>query len=254
MLSIKKLFAERSGKQILNGIDLQINPGEIHALMGPNGSGKSTLSLALMGHPEVEIKEGQVNLDGKDILEMEPNERSLAGLFLAFQYPVEIPGVPYIDFLRLIYNNVQKAKGEKELSPFKFRKVVAEKLADLRFDEGFLNRNLNEGFSGGEKKKSEILQMALLQPKYVILDETDSGLDVSALKIVAEGAREFAKTHKMGILVITHYKRMLEYLNPTHVHVLIKGKIVESGGAELAEELDKNGYERFLSQKVEIKS
>lgn len=249
MLEVKNLSASRQGQNILDDINLVINKGEVHALMGPNGSGKSTLSLALMGHPEIEVSESsKIILDGEDISNMETNERALKGLFLAFQYPNEIPGVSYLDFLRSIYNNLNKNRtpGFKEASPYGFRKIIKEKMNELKMDESFLLRNLNEGFSGGEKKKSEILQMSLLGPSYAILDETDSGLDISALKIVAQGASELAKRNNMGILVITHYNRMLEYLNPTHVHILMKGKIVKSGGVELAQSLEESGYETII--------
>lgn len=250
MLEIKNLIASRENKQILNGIDLKIKPGEIHAIMGPNGSGKSTLASVLMGHPAIDLNsESQIILDGKNIENEGTNIRSLEGLFLAFQYPIEVTGVPYIEFLRLAYNTKNKYSKKEEskpLSPIKFRKFLESKMDQLHMDRSFLERNLNEGFSGGEKKKSEILQMAVLEPKYAILDETDSGLDVSALKIVGEGSRKLAKELNIGMVVITHYKRLLEYLTPDYVHVLIKGKVVKSGNADLADELDKDGYEKYL--------
>jgi len=246
MLKIKNLKAKRDGKSILNGVNLEIEKGEIHALMGPNGSGKSTLAAAIMGHPDVEVDEKSiVTIDGQNLFEMGVDDRAKNGLFLAFQYPVEIPGVSFVEFLRLSYNSIQKHRqGDKfrELSPFKFKQYVEEKMKMLHMDTSFLDRNLNEGFSGGEKKKAEILQMAILEPKYAILDETDSGLDVSALKIVAEGAKILSEEYKIGILVITHYKRILEYLKPSHVHVLINGVIKKSGDYSLAEELDREGY------------
>ena len=251
MLKISNLKAVREGKEILKGIDLEIERGEIHAIMGPNGSGKSTLAAALMGHPDIEITEGVVELDGANLLDLEVDARAREGLFLAFQYPVEIPGVPFMEFLRLSYNAVQKQRqGEsyRDLSPFKFKKLVEEKMKNLEMDTSFLSRNLNEGFSGGEKKKAEILQLAILEPKYVILDETDSGLDVTALKIVAESCRKLADQLNIGMLVITHYKRILEYLNPDQVHVLVKGKLVDHGKAELADVLDKEGYSKYVSQ------
>ncbi len=251
MLEIKNLVAFREEKQILNGINLNIKQGEIHAIMGPNGSGKSTLASALMGHPGVRLGESsEIILDSINISEDSPDKRALEGLFLAFQYPTEITGVPYIEFLRLAYNVVQKHRSDetefRPLSPIKFKRFLEEKMEQLHMDKSFLERNLNEGFSGGEKKKSEILQMAVLSPKYAILDETDSGLDVSALKIVGEGSKKLSNELNIGMIVITHYKRLLEYLTPDYVHVLIKGKIVKSGGPELADELDKNGYERYL--------
>ncbi|PJA40951.1 Fe-S cluster assembly ATPase SufC [candidate division WWE3 bacterium CG_4_9_14_3_um_filter_34_6] len=246
MLKIKNLKAKRDGKSILNGVNLEIEKGEIHALMGPNGSGKSTLAAAIMGHPDVEVDEKSiVTIDGQNLFEMGVDDRAKNGLFLAFQYPVEIPGVSFVEFLRLSYNSIQKHRqGDKfrELSPFKFKQYVEEKMKMLHMDTSFLDSNLNEGFSGGEKKKAEILQMAILEPKYAILDETDSGLDVSALKIVAEGAKILSEEYKIGILVITHYKRILEYLKPSHVHVLINGVIKKSGDYSLAEELDREGY------------
>ncbi len=250
MLKITNLKAARENKEILKGIDLQIERGEIHAIMGPNGSGKSTLAAALMGHPDIEITGGSVELDGINLLDIEVDARAREGLFLAFQYPVEIPGVPFMEFLRLSYNAIQKKRqGEsyRDLSPFKFKKLVEEKMKNLEMDTSFLSRNLNEGFSGGEKKKAEILQLAILEPKYVILDETDSGLDVTALKIVAESCRKLADQLNIGMLVITHYKRILEYLNPDQVHVLVKGKLVDHGKSELADVLDKEGYSKYLN-------
>lgn len=252
MLKIKNLKAVRENKEILKGIDLEINQGEVHAIMGPNGSGKSTLAAALMGHPDIEVTDGSIELDGINLLDLEVDARAREGLFLAFQYPVEIPGVPFSEFLRLSYNAIQKKKqGEnyRDVSPFKFKKIVEEKMASLEMDASFIDRNLNEGFSGGEKKKAEILQLAILEPKYVILDETDSGLDVSALKTVAEACRKLADQLNIGMIVITHYKRILEYLNPDKVHVLVKGKIVESGESELADVLDKEGYSKYLKVK-----
>ena len=247
MLTLKNLKAEREGKPILDGINLEVKSGEIHAIMGPNGSGKSTLSLAMMGHPDVKITYGEVILDGQSLNKLESNDRAVKGLFLAFQYPFEVPGVQYFEFLRLVYNSINKARNSDfaQVSPFKFKKIVQAKMIDLKMDPSFLERNLNEGFSGGEKKKSEILQMSVVEPKYAIMDETDSGLDVSALKIVAKTAKEYAEKNKIGLVVITHYKRLLDYLNPDHVHILFKGKIVKSGGMELAEYIDKNGYDEF---------
>lgn len=250
MLSIKNLKASREDKPILNGVNLEVKPGEIHAIMGPNGSGKSTFASALMGHPAIEVDESsEVELDGIDLMELEPDQKAKEGLFLAFQYPVEVTGVPYLEFLRLSYNSVQSHRqggAFKALSPIKFRRFIEGKMDELKMDKSFIKRSLNEGFSGGEKKKSEILQMAVLEPKYAILDETDSGLDVTALKIVGENAKYLAKQQNIGLVVITHYKRLLEYLNPDFVHVFVKGKIVDSGDSSLADKLDKNGYEEYL--------
>ncbi len=247
MLEIKNLKVRRDEKEILKGVNLSMNRGEIHALMGPNGSGKSTLAASLMGHPDIIVEDSsEILIDGINIKEMSPDQRAIAGLFLAFQYPIEIPGVPFLEFLRISYNTIMKARiGEtfRPLSPYKFKQMAVSKMKILKMDESFLDRNLNEGFSGGEKKKAEILQMSILEPKYAILDETDSGLDVSALKIVAIGAKKLSEEFNIGILVITHYKRILEYLKPTHVHLLKDGVIQKSGGYELAEALDQKGYE-----------
>ena len=245
MLKINNLYGVRDGKKILNGISLSIKPGEIHAVMGPNGSGKSTLALALMGHPEIQVTKGLITLDKKNLKNLSPDEKAHLGLFLAFQYPVEVPGVPYMEFSRMIYNSKQKTKGQKELSPIKFRNVIKEKMREIHMDPEFLNRNLNEGFSGGEKKKSEILQMAILEPKYAVLDEIDSGLDVSALKFVAEKANEMARLTNTGFLIITHYSRIFKYIKPSHVHILVKGNIVESGDIKLAQKIDRSGYEKY---------
>ena len=247
MLEIKNLKVKRDGKEILKGVNLLINRGEVHALMGPNGSGKSTLAASLMGHPDIKVDDvSKILIDGVNINEMSPDQRAKAGLFLAFQYPIEIPGVPFLEFLRISYNSIMKDRiGEafRPLSPYKFKQMAQEKMKLLKMDESFLYRNLNEGFSGGEKKKAEILQMSILEPKYAILDETDSGLDVTALKIVAIGAKKLSEEFNIGILVITHYKRILEYLKPSHVHLLNDGIIQKSGGYELACDLDKKGYE-----------
>lgn len=248
-LHISNLQVRVDTKQILNGLDLTIMPGELHAVMGPNGSGKSTLALTLAGHPQYQVQEGsQVKLDTQDILEMSPDERSQAGLFLAFQYPVEIPGVRVKKFLRLAYQarfetTVQDAFG----SVLKFNKFLQEKATQLKVDPTFLDRNLNENFSGGEKKRLEILQMAVLQPKYAVLDETDSGLDIDAIKVVAEGVNHIISEDKPGVLVITHYQRILEFLEPDFVHIVIKGKVVATGDASLITQIEEQGYASFSS-------
>lgn len=252
MLKIKNLKASREDKPILKGVNLEVKPGEIHAIMGPNGSGKSTFASALMGHPAIEVDEDSiVELDGINLMDLETDQKAKEGLFLAFQYPIEVTGVPYLEFLRLSYNSVQSHRQPgtfKPLSPIKFKRFIEAKMDELKMDKSFIKRSLNEGFSGGEKKKSEILQMAVLEPKYAILDETDSGLDVTALKIVGENAKYLAKQQNIGLIVITHYKRLLEYLNPDFVHVFVKGQIVDSGHASMADKLDKNGYEEYLNQ------
>lgn len=249
MLEIKNLKAKIENKEILKGLSLDIRPGEIHVLMGPNGSGKSTLSKVLMGHPNYQQTEGEILLDGEDISEMEPSERSKAGLFVAMQYPTEVPGVNFSNFLRLAYNSRLEAHtGGSPLPVFKFRKLLREKMSFLNMPEDFLNRNLNEGFSGGEKKKAEILQLAVLEPKYAVLDETDSGLDVDALKIVFEGVKKIIEDQPkndkaMGVLVITHYERIFKYIAPDFVHIIKNGIIYESGNAELADKIHKEGYQ-----------
>ncbi|MBK3798903.1 Fe-S cluster assembly ATPase SufC [Azospirillum brasilense] len=244
MIEIKNLHATVDGKEILKGIDLTINPGEVHAIMGPNGSGKSTLSYVLAGRDGYEITEGSVSFFGKDLLEMEPEERAAAGLFLAFQYPVEIPGVANTTFLKSALNAIRKQRGEPELDAMQFLKLVRDKTKALNMTDEMLKRAVNVGFSGGEKKRNETLQMAVLQPKFAILDETDSGLDIDALKIVAEGVNAL-RSPERSMLVITHYQRLLDYIVPDHVHVLAFGKIQRSGGKELALELEKNGYAEF---------
>lgn len=240
MLDIKDLFVDVEDKQILKGISLKIKPGEIHAIMGPNGSGKSTLSYALMGHPKYKIISGQATLDGKDLLGMEVNERARAGLFLSFQYPSEIAGVTVANFLKTAYNEL-KAEDGKKVNVMDFMKLLYGKMEELKMDKEFAKRHLNVGFSGGEKKRNEILQMAVLEPKYAILDETDSGLDVDALRIVSEGIKKLSGPN-IGILIITHYQRILHYVKPDYVHILAGGKIVKSGGSELAEKVEKEGY------------
>ncbi|MDD9953915.1 MAG: Fe-S cluster assembly ATPase SufC [Candidatus Woesearchaeota archaeon] len=238
-LEIQDLHASIEGKEILKGVTLTINPGEIHALMGPNGSGKSTLANVLMGHPKYEVTKGKILLNGENISEMEPDERAKKGLFLSFQYPVEIPGVTVENFLRTAVNNVQG----KDLDVVEFHELLKKTLADFGIKNEFAGRYLNEGFSGGEKKRMEILQMLLLNPTFAILDETDSGLDVDALKIVSDGINKI-KDEKHGVLLITHYNRILEYVIPDKVHVLIDGKITETGGKELAHTIEAEGYER----------
>ncbi len=246
VLSIENLHVSVSGKEILKGVDLTLRQGEIHALMGPNGSGKSTLSYALMGHPNYEITEGTVKLDGQDLIPMEPDDRAKAGLFLAFQYPTSIPGVSVANFLRHAVTNVRnpsRKEGEDLIPMRDFRKELREQMDELGVDQEFARRYLNEGFSGGEKKRAEILQLAMLRPSFAILDETDSGLDIDAVRIVSEGVNRVAQRHKTGILVITHYKRILNYIKPQHVHVLFGGRIVESGGPELVQQLEDHGYD-----------
>ena len=241
MLEIKNLHAEVEGEKILRGIDLTIPKGEVHAIMGPNGSGKSTLSYVLAGKEDYEITEGSISWNGTELLELEPDERASAGVFLAFQYPMEIPGVATMTFLRTAMNALRKARNEEELSTPDFMRIVKEKAAVLNVSMDMLKRPLNVGFSGGEKKRMEILQMALLEPNLCILDETDSGLDIDALRIVSEGVNTL-KNADRAMLVITHYQRLLDYIVPDKVHVMAKGKIVKSGGKELALELEASGY------------
>lgn len=238
MLNIKNLHVSVENKKILKGVDLKIGKDEVHILMGPNGSGKSTLAQTLMGNPSFEVTKGKVMFEKKELFDLDPTARALAGVFLSFQYPSEIPGVSISNFLRTVYN---KKIGEK-LTPVKFRKLLFEKMKLLNIDKSFANRYLNEGFSGGEKKRMEILQMLVLEPKFAILDETDSGLDIDALKIVAKGVNTLKKETKMGVLVITHYARILKYIEPDFVHVMKDGKIVRSGGKKLAHELEEKGY------------
>jgi Fe-S cluster assembly ATP-binding protein len=241
MLEIKNLHARVEDNEILRGINLSINAGEVHAIMGPNGSGKSTLAGVLAGRDAFEVTQGDVFYQGKDLLEMDPEERAREGLFLAFQYPVEIPGVSNTYFLRAAVNAVRKHRGEEELDAMDFLKIVKEKMKLIHIDDDLLKRPVNEGFSGGEKKRNEIFQMAVLDPKFAILDETDSGLDIDALRIVADGVNTL-RSKDRAILVITHYQRLLNYIIPDRVHVLFEGRIVKSGGKELALELEEKGY------------
>ena len=241
MLKIDNLHVRVAGREILKGLSLEVNPGEVHAIMGPNGAGKSTLGYVLAGREGYEVTQGTVEYDGKNLLELEPEARAAAGLFLAFQYPVEIPGVNNTYFLKAALNAQRKARGEVELDSMQFLKLVREKLAVLQLKEDLLNRAVNAGFSGGEKKRNEIFQMALLEPKLAILDETDSGLDIDALKMVADGVNAMRAPDR-AFVVITHYQRLLDYIVPDFVHVLADGRIVESGGAPLAQELEAHGY------------
>lgn len=243
MLTIKNLRAKIDNKEILKGLNLNINPGEVHAIMGPNGSGKSTLSNILTGKKGYQI-EGEVTFEKEDLLKLEPEERAHKGIFLAFQYPLEIPGVNTNIFLKTSINAIKKARGEKELDAIEFLKLIKIKSADLKFDEKILNRQLNVGFSGGEKKKNEILQMSILNPKLAILDETDSGLDIDALRVVSEGVNTL-RNQNNAFLIITHYQRLLDYVIPDYVHVLKNGQIIKSGGPELAKNLEKLGYKDF---------
>ncbi|WP_298375661.1 Fe-S cluster assembly ATPase SufC [Azospirillum sp.] len=244
MIEIKNLHAKVDGKDILKGVDLTIRPGEVHAIMGPNGAGKSTLSYVLAGREGYEVTDGSVTYYGKDLLALEPEERAAEGVFLAFQYPVEIPGVANTTFLKTAINATRKHRGEKELDAMQFLKILREKTKALGMSDDMLKRAVNVGFSGGEKKRNETLQMAILEPKFAILDETDSGLDIDALKIVAEGVNAL-RSPERSMLVITHYQRLLDYIVPDFVHVLAAGRIVKSGGKELALELEKNGYRDF---------
>jgi Fe-S cluster assembly ATP-binding protein len=246
VLSIQNLHVSIQGKEILRGVDLTLRQGEVHALMGPNGSGKSTLSYALAGHPNYEVTEGSITLDGQDILGLEADERAKAGIFLAFQYPTSIPGVSVANFLRHAVTNVRnpaRKEGEDLVPMREFRKEMREQMDELGVDQEFARRYLNEGFSGGEKKRAEILQMAMLRPAFAILDETDSGLDIDAVRIVSEGVNRVAGRNGTGVLVITHYERILTYIKPQFVHILFGGRIVENGGPELVQRLESQGYD-----------
>jgi Fe-S cluster assembly ATP-binding protein len=250
MLKIHNLHAGIDGKQILKGLDLEIKPGEIHAIMGPNGSGKSTLANVLAGRPRYEVTSGTVLYEDKDLLALTPEERAREGVFLAMQYPVEVPGVNNLYFLKAALNAIRKHRGEEELDAMEFLEIAREKMKLVDLDESFTNRSVNEGFSGGEKKRNEIFQMAVLDPRLAILDETDSGLDIDALRIVANGVNTL-RSELHSVIVITHYQRLLRYLVPDFVHVLHEGRIVKSGGKELAEELEQKGYE-WIEQEVAV--
>ena len=253
MLEIENLHASIEDTEILRGVNLTVNQGEIHAIMGPNGSGKSTLANVIAGNPEYEVTEGAIRFFGEDILELEPDERAQLGIFLAFQYPTVIAGVSMSNFLRMAVKNVREARaarseGEsKPFTPREFRKLMREKMALLKMDESFATRYLNEGFSGGEKKRAEILQLALLEPSLAVLDETDSGLDIDALRVVSEGVNNLMNP-EMGVVLITHYQRLLDYIKPNIVHIMIQGRVVKSGGPELALELEAKGYEKLVQE------
>ena len=242
LLEVKDLYVAVEGTTILKGMNLQVNKGEVHAIMGPNGSGKSTLAKVLAGHPSYEVTKGEITYDGKDLLELDPDERSREGVFMAFQYPVEVPGVSNSQFLRLAYNEKMKHLGDEELDPLEFNDLLKEKAEIVEMDSKFFKRSVNVGFSGGEKKRNEILQMAVLNPKLALLDETDSGLDIDALRVVANGVNKL-KSEENGIILVTHYQRLLDYIVPDFVHVLAGGKIVKEGGKELALELEEKGYD-----------
>ncbi len=242
MLEIKNLHAGIDGNEILKGISLRVNKGEIHAIMGPNGSGKSTLAKILAGHPAYQVTKGEVIFEGKNLLEMPPDERARSGVFMAFQYPIEVPGVSNAQFLRLAYNEKRKHLGEEELDPLEFKDLLKERAKVVEMDASFMSRSVNEGFSGGEKKRNEILQMAVLEPKLAVLDETDSGLDIDALRIVAGGVNQLHNPEN-AVILVTHYQRLLDYIVPQFVHVLANGRIVKEGGKELALELEQKGYD-----------
>lgn len=251
MLEIKNLHAKVEGEdiQILNGVNLKVNAGEIHAIMGPNGSGKSTLSKVVSGHPEYEVTEGEILFNGEDITELDADERAHLGLFLAFQYPVEVPGITNKTLLREAYNTIARANEREELDPLEFEDYIESKLEIIDMKDEFLSRSINTGFSGGEKKKNEIFQMAVLNPVLSFLDETDSGLDIDALKIVSDGVNKIANNEN-AIVMITHYQRLLNYIKPDHVHVMMAGKIIKSGDISLAEELEANGYDKLEKELI----
>lgn len=252
MLSIKNLHASIDEKKILKGINLEIKPGEVHAIMGPNGSGKSTLASVLAGREDYEVTDGSVDFAGKDLLELSPEERAGEGLFLAFQYPVEIPGLSTTNFIKTAVNEVRKYRGEEPLDAVAFLKLMKEKMAMVNIDQSLLSRSLNEGFSGGEKKRNEVFQMAMLQPKLAILDETDSGLDIDAIRIVANGVNKL-RSKDNAVLLVTHYQRLLDYIVPDFVHVLYNGQIVKSGPKELALELEEKGYD-FIKNEFKVEA
>ena len=251
MLSVTNLDVAVNGDMILNELNLQVQAGEVHAIMGPNGSGKSTLANVLAGHPGYEVTAGSVIYEGQDLLQMDPEERARQGVFLAFQYPVEIPGVSNVYMLKAAVNQIRKHRGENELDAVKFLKLVREKMKLVEMKEEFLHRSVNEGFSGGEKKRNEIFQMAMLEPKLAILDETDSGLDIDALKVVAQGVNELRDASR-SIVLVTHYQRLLDYIVPDYVHVLAGGRVLKSGGKELALELEEHGYGWIEDQTAEL--
>jgi Fe-S cluster assembly ATP-binding protein len=247
ILSVRDLRATVDGTEILKGLNLEVKAGEIHAIMGLNGSGKSTFSKVLAGHPDYEVTGGEITFKGQDILELEPHDRATSGIFLAFQYPLEIPGVSNRDFLRVAFNAHRKARGEEEIDVFDFDDLIEEKLEVVKMDAAFLDRSVNEGFSGGEKKRNEILQMALLEPVLSILDETDSGLDIDALKTVAGGVNQLSNADN-AVVLITHYQRLLDYIVPDYVHVMADGRIITTGGKDLAKQLEAQGYEWVLEE------
>jgi len=256
MFEIENLHVSIEDKEILKGVNLTINKGEVHALMGPNGSGKSTLAYLIAGHPSYEVTEGSILYNGEDILELEADERARKGIFLAFQYPTVIPGVSMANFLRMAVTNVRNARAEEaainggtaqKMAPREFRRLMKEKMALLKMDDSFATRYLNEGFSGGEKNRAEILQMALLEPTFAVLDETDSGLDIDALRVVSEGVNALAGP-EMGVLLITHYQRLLNHIKPDYIHIMMEGRIVQEGGPELALELEAKGYEQLRAE------
>ena len=250
MLKIKKIHARVEDKNILNGINLEVKPGEVHAIMGPNGSGKSTLASVLAGREDFEVTEGAIEFLGKDLLDMNPEDRAREGIFMAFQYPVEIPGVSTVNFMKTALNQIRSYRGQEALDAVSFLTLMKEKIKLVEIDQSLLNRSLNEGFSGGEKKRNEIFQMAMLEPKLAILDETDSGLDIDALRIVANGVNKL-RTKDNATIVVTHYQRLLEYIVPDYVHVLYQGRIVKSGTKELALELEEKGYD-WIKNEIEV--